>query len=73
MTSARLFLLMVRWRVAVTLWSFLLIGAAAQGPLRPSIALLLAAASLSASYVVATTVNEIADRDVDRVNPPHDP
>ncbi len=73
MTSARLFILMVRWRVAVTLWSFLLIGAAAQGPLRPSIALLLAAASLSASYVVATTVNDIADRDVDRVNHPHDP
>jgi len=71
-TSAALFLLMLRWRVAVTLWSFLLIGAAAQGPLRPSIALLCAAASLSASYVVATTVNDIADRDVDRVNHPRD-
>lgn len=73
MTSAALFIRMVRWRVAVTLWSFLLIGAAAQGPLRPSIALLLAAASLSASYVVATTVNDIADRDVDRINHPRDP
>jgi 4-hydroxybenzoate polyprenyltransferase len=72
-TSAGLFLLMLRWRVAVTLWSFLLIGAAAQGPLRPSIALLCAAASLSASYVVATTVNDIADRDVDRINHPRDP
>ena len=73
MTSATLFVRMVRWRVAVTLWSFLLIGAAAQGPLRPSIALLLAAVSLSASYVVATTVNDIADRDVDRINHPRDP
>ena len=73
MNSAALFLLMVRWRVAVTLWSFLLIGAAAQGPLRPSVALLLAAASLSASYVVATTVNDIADRGVDRINHPRDP
>jgi 4-hydroxybenzoate polyprenyltransferase len=72
-TSAALFVRMVRWRVAVTLWAFLLIGAAAQGPLRPSIALLLAAASLSASYVVATTVNDIADRDVDRINHPRDP
>jgi 4-hydroxybenzoate polyprenyltransferase len=72
-TSATLFVRMVRWRVAVTLWSFLLIGAAAQGPLRPSIALLLAAASLSASYVVATTVNDLADRDVDRINHPRDP
>ena len=73
MTSAALFVRMVRWRVAVTLWSFLLIGAAAQGPLRPSVALLLAAASLAASYVVATTVNDIADRDVDRINHPRDP
>jgi 4-hydroxybenzoate polyprenyltransferase len=73
MTTAALFLRMLRWRVAVTLWFFLLIGAAAQGPLRPGVALLLAAASLAASYVVATTVNDIADRDVDRVNHPRDP
>jgi 1,4-dihydroxy-2-naphthoate octaprenyltransferase len=72
-TSARLFLRMLRWRVAVTLWFFLLIGAAAQGPLRPGIALLLAALSLSASYVVATTVNDIADQEVDRINHPRDP
>jgi 4-hydroxybenzoate polyprenyltransferase len=70
MRTASLFLRMVRWRVAVTLWFFLLIGAAAQGPLRPGITLLLAAVSLSASYVVATTVNDIADRDVDRINHP---
>jgi 4-hydroxybenzoate polyprenyltransferase len=73
MRTASLFVRMVRWRVAVTLWFFLLIGAAAQGPLRPGVAILLAAASLSASYVVATTVNDIADRDVDRVNHPRDP
>jgi 4-hydroxybenzoate polyprenyltransferase len=72
MTSAGLFLRMLRWRVAVMLWFFLLIGAAAQGPLRPGLALLLASASLSASYVVATTVNDIADRDVDRINHPRD-
>ena len=72
MTTAALFLRMLCWRVAVTLWFFLLIGAAAQGPLRPGVALLLAAASLSASYVVATTVNDIADRDVDRINHPRD-
>jgi 4-hydroxybenzoate polyprenyltransferase len=72
-TTAALFLRMLRWRVAVTLWFFLLIGAAAQGPLRSGVALLLAAASLCASYVVATTVNDIADRDVDRINHPRDP
>ena len=73
MTTAALFLRMVRWRVAVTLWFFLLIGAAAQGPLRPGVAILFAAVSLAASYVVATTVNDIADRDVDRINHPRDP
>jgi 4-hydroxybenzoate polyprenyltransferase len=73
MTIPTLFLRMVRWRVAVTLWFFLLIGAAAQGPLRPGVTLLFAAASLAASYVVATTVNDIADRDVDRINHPRDP
>jgi 4-hydroxybenzoate polyprenyltransferase len=72
-TSAGLFLRMLRWRVAVTLWFFLLIGAAAQGPLRPGMALLFASVSLAASYVVATTVNDIADRDVDRINHPRDP
>jgi 4-hydroxybenzoate polyprenyltransferase len=73
MRTTTLFLRMLRWRVAVTLWFFLLIGAAAQGPLRPGIALLVAVASLSASYVVATTVNDIAGRDVDRINHPRDP
>ena len=72
MTTASLFVRMVRWRVAVTLWFFLLIGAAAQGPLRPGVTLLLATLSLAASYVVATTVNDIADRDVDRINHPRD-
>lgn len=72
MTTASLFVRMLRWRVAVTLWFFLLIGAAAQGPLRPGVTLLLATLSLAASYVVATTVNDIADRDVDRINHPRD-
>jgi 4-hydroxybenzoate polyprenyltransferase len=70
--TASLFVRMLRWRVAVTLWFLLLIGAAAQGPLRSGLALVLAAVSLSASYVVATTVNDIADRDVDRINHPRD-
>lgn len=70
--TATLFFRMLRWRVAVTLWSFLLIGAAAQGPIRPTVSLLLAAVALSASYVVATTVNDLADRDIDRINHPKD-
>jgi 4-hydroxybenzoate polyprenyltransferase len=70
--EAALFLRMLRWRVAITLWFLLAIGASAQGQLRPGLALVLAAVSLSASYVVATTVNDIADRDVDRINHPRD-
>jgi 4-hydroxybenzoate polyprenyltransferase len=72
MTTAALFRRMLRWRVAVTLWFFLLIGAAEQGSLRLDVTVLLAAVSLCASYVVATSVNDIADRDVDRINHPHD-
>jgi 4-hydroxybenzoate polyprenyltransferase len=71
-TTASLFVRMLRWRVTVTLWFFLLIGAAAQGPLRFHVTLVLAAVALAASYVVATTVNDIADRDVDRINHPRD-
>jgi 4-hydroxybenzoate polyprenyltransferase len=70
--TARLFIRMLRWRVATTLWAFLLLGAAAQGPLRPSVGLLLAAIALSASYVVATTANDVADQHIDRVNHPLD-
>ena len=63
---------MLRWRVAVTLWAFLLLGAAAQGPLRPTVGLFLAAIALSASYVVATTANDVADQHIDRINHPLD-
>jgi 4-hydroxybenzoate polyprenyltransferase len=63
---------MLRWRVAVTLWAFLLLGAAAQGPIRPTVGLFLTAVALCASYVVATTVNDVADQDIDRINHPLD-
>jgi 1,4-dihydroxy-2-naphthoate polyprenyltransferase len=63
---------MLRWRVAVTLWAFLLLGAAAQGPIRPTVSLVLTAVALCASYVVATTVNDVADQDIDRINHPLD-
>ena len=42
------------------------------GSLHPGIALLLATVSLAAGYVVATTVNDIADRDVDLIDHPRD-
>lgn len=74
--SARLpvlFLRMLRYRVAVLLWLFMLIGAARHGGLdafRPGY--VWAALSLACCYVVATCLNDVADRDVDAVNHPRD-
>jgi 4-hydroxybenzoate polyprenyltransferase len=65
---------MMRYRVALMLWLFFLLGAAAHGGLdhfRPGY--LWAALALSASYVAATSVNDVADRDIDRVNHPASP
>ncbi len=62
---------MVRYRVALMMWLFMLLAAAYHGvaewPLDTLAALTLA---LAASYVVATTVNDIADADIDRINHP---
>jgi 4-hydroxybenzoate polyprenyltransferase len=70
---AGLFVRMLRYRVAVMLWLFLLLGAARHGPLGPMAwDLLWAAVALGASYVAATTVNDVADRDIDRINHPMD-
>lgn len=65
--------LMLRYRVALMLWTFLLLGAAATdglaslGP-RYGWAVL----ALGASYVTATTINDVADERIDRVNHPQD-
>ena len=76
-TSARfpaLYWKMVRYRVAIMLWMFLLLGAARHDGLakfHPSY--LLAALALSATYVAATTVNDISDKHIDAVNHPNSP
>lgn len=70
----RLWWRMMRYRVALMLWLFFLLGAAAHGGLarfRPGY--LWATLVLSASYVAATTVNDVADRDIDSVNHPASP
>ena len=68
-----LFLRMLRYRVAAMVWMFMLIGAAAQGGLdRLGWDHFWAAAALAAGYVAATTVNDVADREIDRVNHPND-
>jgi 4-hydroxybenzoate polyprenyltransferase len=65
---------MLRYRVATMIWLFLLLGAASrQGLEELSWRHLLAALALGASYVAATTQNDVADRDIDLVNHPRDP
>jgi 4-hydroxybenzoate polyprenyltransferase len=67
---AILYVRMLRYRVAVMLWMFMLLGAAFHGGL--TLALVWAALALASSYVAATALNDVADRDLDRVNHPRD-
>lgn len=69
MLYARLFWRMMRYRVAVMLVLFLLLGAASAGSV-PIHAwqLALAGLALAASYVSATSSNDLADQKIDAVN-----
>jgi homogentisate phytyltransferase/homogentisate geranylgeranyltransferase len=68
-----IFLRMLRYRVAAMVWLFMLLGAAHPDGLDASSPRLLAAAlALAAAYVAATTVNDVADAAIDRVNHPRD-
>ena len=73
MKLARLYVRMLRYRVAVMLWMFLLLAAAyADGLRHASLDFVWATLALASSYVAATAVNDIADSDIDRVNHPRD-
>lgn len=64
---------LLRFRVAAMVWTFMLLGAAWPDGLPAfSVDLLWAALALAASYVAATSVNDIADAEVDRINHPGD-
>jgi len=64
---------LLRFRVAAMVWTFMLLGAAWPDGLPAfSVDLVWAALALAASYVAATSVNDIADADVDRINHPGD-
>jgi len=64
---------MLRCRVALMLWLFMLLGAALHGGLGTfRWSYVVAAAALAFAYVAATTVNDIADEGIDRVNHPAD-
>ncbi|HEX9410399.1 MAG TPA: UbiA prenyltransferase family protein [Actinomycetota bacterium] len=68
-----LFVRMLRYRVAVMIWLFMLLGAAFHGGLGGfRWAYVWAAAALAGSFVAATTVNDIADEAIDQVNHPVD-
>jgi len=68
----RLYVVMLRYRVAAMVVLFLLLGAAGEGELRLGWRHLLAALALASSYVSATALNDLADEEIDKVNHPRD-
>ncbi|HEX3299044.1 MAG TPA: UbiA family prenyltransferase [Actinomycetota bacterium] len=64
----RLLGLMVRPRAAITMWTFLVIGLARHAGPTISVGLVWATVALAASYAVATSVNDLADVEIDRTN-----
>ena len=73
MNLLALYVRMLRYRVAMMMWMFMLLAVAYHGALqRMSGKVVLAAIVLGSSYVGATTVNDIADKEIDLVNHPRD-
>jgi 4-hydroxybenzoate polyprenyltransferase len=68
----RLYVVMLRYRVAVMVALFMLLGAAREGRLELGSRYLWAALALASSYVAATALNDLADEEIDRVNHPQD-
>jgi 1,4-dihydroxy-2-naphthoate polyprenyltransferase len=68
-----LYVRMLRYRVATMLWMFLLLAAAyREGLSTPSWDYLWSTLALASCYVAATALNDVANRDIDRVNHPRD-
>jgi 4-hydroxybenzoate polyprenyltransferase len=68
----RLYLTLLRYRVAAMVILFMLLGAAYDGALELGAAHAFAALTLASSYVAATALNDLADEAIDRVNHPRD-
>ena len=68
----RLYVVMLRYRVAAMVAVFLLLGAAGEGELHFGARYLFAALALASSYVSATALNDLADEGIDRINHPRD-
>jgi 4-hydroxybenzoate polyprenyltransferase len=68
-----LYVRMLRHRVAAMVWTFMLLAPAYRvGLERFSWEYVWAAVALASSYVAATTVNDVADREIDALNHPRD-
>jgi 4-hydroxybenzoate polyprenyltransferase len=68
-----LYVRMLRHRVAAMVWTFMLLAPAYRvGLERFSWDYVWAAVALASSYVAATTVNDVADREIDALNHPRD-
>ena len=64
---------LLRYRVAVMILLFMLLGAAWHGGLTTiDTPIFLMVLALASSYVSATSVNDISDREIDRINHPGD-
>jgi 4-hydroxybenzoate polyprenyltransferase len=68
----RLYVLMLRYRVAAMVAIFMLLGAAREGRLELGLRYVWATLALASSYVAATALNDLADEEIDRVNHPRD-
>jgi 4-hydroxybenzoate polyprenyltransferase len=68
----RLYVVMLRYRVAAMVAIFMLLGAARAGRLELGVRYVWAALALASSYVAATALNDLADEEIDRVNHPRD-
>ena len=68
----RLYIVMLRYRVAAMVALFMLLGAAGEGRLELGWRHVLAALALASSYVSATALNDLADEEIDKVNHPRD-
>jgi len=68
----RLYVVMLRYRVAAMVALFMLLGAAREGRLELGFRHVWAALALASSYVAATALNDLADEQIDRVNHPRD-
>jgi 4-hydroxybenzoate polyprenyltransferase len=69
----RLYVVLLRYRVAAMVAMFMLLGAVrADGAAALSWHVLWAVLALASSYVAATALNDLADEEIDRVNHPRD-